>query len=139
MNAKNCPERLEKYPEFELFLMEISAEFINLPYDRIDSKIEDGLRQVVEFMGADRSTLYEFLPDRSEAHSIYSYAVPGIEPIPPGRADTLFPWIVKKLLRDEIIYFPSLDGLPWEAGVGTSRSSTTRSRQSAASVITSGR
>ncbi|MEA1927690.1 MAG: ATP-binding protein [Candidatus Auribacterota bacterium] len=115
MNHENHPEELKKRPEFELFLAEISAEFINLPCDRVDEKIEAGLRRMVEFMGADRSTLGEFLLDGSEFHVIHSYAVPGIEPIPRARMDHLFPWAKEKIIRGEIISFSNLDELPGEA------------------------
>ena len=117
MNSRNYPEGPKKCPEFETFLAEISAEFIDLPSDRIDGKINDGLRQVVEFMGADRSTLMEFLPEGAELHAIHSYAVPGIGPIAPGRIDHLFPWVNEKMARGEIICFSSLDELPAEAGL----------------------
>ena len=115
MNSKNNSEGPQKYPEFETLLAEISAEFINLPSDLVDEKIEDVLRRMVDFMGADRSTLGEFLPDGSEFHVIHSYAVPGIEPVPRDRMDHLFPWAKEKILRGEIISFSNLDELPAEA------------------------
>jgi len=103
------------HPGFETFLAEISAEFINLPSDRVVEKIEDALRELVEFMGADRSTLGEKFSHGSELHVICSYAVPGIEKLSPGRIDLLLPWTTEKMTRGEIVFYSSLDELPAEA------------------------
>jgi len=124
----------DKCAKFETFLADISAQFINLPSHRVAEKIEDGLRRMVGFMGADRSTLGEYLPDGSEFQVRYSYAVSGIEPIPPGPVDLRsYPWINKKLMRGEIVYYSSLDELPAEAK--TDRESLVKLKQKSNIIV----
>ena len=45
---------------FETLLSELSAGLIHVPAGDIDAALERGLRQVVEFLGADRGNLDEF-------------------------------------------------------------------------------
>lgn len=44
-------ESLENRLEFETLVSDLSARFVNLPSDRIDSEIEDSLRRVCQFLG----------------------------------------------------------------------------------------
>ena len=126
-SAEKIPEKAAGRIKFELFLAEISAEFINLPSELIEGKIADGLRHVVEFMGADRSTLLEVSPDMSAFSVLSSSALPGIEPLPRGKISFSFPWGLEKIKRGEIVYSSSLDELPAEAE--TDRASLTRLKQ----------
>ena len=52
-------EILEERLKFETLLAEISARFVNLPADRIDSEIEDAQRRICELLDLDRSTLWQ--------------------------------------------------------------------------------
>ena len=51
--------RLEERLKFERLLAEMSARFVNLPADRIDSGIEDAQRRICEFLDLDRSSLWQ--------------------------------------------------------------------------------
>ncbi|TMQ33283.1 MAG: hypothetical protein E6K70_13915, partial [Planctomycetota bacterium] len=53
-------ERLDERLRFESLLSRLSATFINLPADEVDSQIERGLQQIVEFLGIERSSLAQF-------------------------------------------------------------------------------
>jgi hypothetical protein len=46
-----CQER----SRFETFLADLSATFLSVPADQVDAQIVAGLRQLVEFLGIDRS------------------------------------------------------------------------------------
>ena len=48
---------LEERLRFETLLAELSAHFVNLPADRMDSEIEDAQRRICEFLNLDRSSL----------------------------------------------------------------------------------
>ncbi len=52
---------------FERLLADLSATFVNVPAERLDDKIDNSLKLLVEFLGNDRSTLVEFTDD-SAAH-----------------------------------------------------------------------
>jgi transcriptional regulator with GAF, ATPase, and Fis domain len=68
--------------KFEALLSEISAAFINSPVSEVDRKIELGLQKIVEFLGFDRSTIWQFSPDDNQMHRTHSYALPGIKQPP---------------------------------------------------------
>ena len=48
---------------FDQLLADLSARFVNLPPAEVDREIEQSLRQIVEALGTDRSTLMEFSDD----------------------------------------------------------------------------
>ncbi len=54
---------LEERLRFETLLAEISARFVNLPADQIDSEIEGAQRRICEFLNLDRSALWQ-IPER---------------------------------------------------------------------------
>jgi len=54
---------LEERLRFETLLAELSAHFVNLPADRMDSEIEDAQRRICEFLDLDRSALFQ-VPER---------------------------------------------------------------------------
>jgi PAS domain S-box-containing protein len=56
---------LEERLRFEQLLSELSARFVNIPPDRVDSEIDHGLRQILEFFKVDRAGLLWSLPDGS--------------------------------------------------------------------------
>ena len=57
--CKRTEQLLEERLKFETLLAELSARFVNLPSDRIDSEIEDAQHRICEFLDLDRSTLWQ--------------------------------------------------------------------------------
>ena len=81
---KQVEQALEERLRFERLLSDLSARFVNIPPDRVDSEIDCGLRQILEFFQVDRAGLMRSLPDRSAyqiTHGVYSEDVP---PVPIG-------------------------------------------------------
>jgi signal transduction histidine kinase len=105
---------LEERVPFETFLADLSATFGQGPDDAVPIYIQDGLRQVVEFLGIDRSTLLEFSRDQTGLHAIHSHAVPGI-PLYPAQTMEKFPWFTNTLRSGKSICFARPDELPTEA------------------------
>ena len=101
-------------PAFESFLADLYATFGRGPDDAVPKYIQDGLQQLVEFLGIDRSTLREFSSDQTNLHAIFSYAVPGIPPYPPKAVDR-FSWFTDTIRSGKIVCFSRPDGLPPEA------------------------
>ena len=60
-SEKSLKERLK----FVLLLAELSAHFVYLPGDRIDSNIEDAQRRIREHLDLDRFTLWQVLENES--------------------------------------------------------------------------
>jgi formate hydrogenlyase transcriptional activator len=117
---KQVEQALENRLRFERLLSELSARFVNIPPDRVDSEIDYGLRQILEFFQVDRAGLMRSLPDRSAyqiTHGAYGEDVP---PVPVGveLARSLYPWASEKLVeKHEVVSFSRLDDLPPEANV----------------------
>jgi hypothetical protein len=86
----------------------------------VDSDIESGLRQVLEFFRVDRCGLVRTIPGRSTwqiTHVAYSEDVP---PVPVGveLPISINPWGYEKLiLKREVVAYSRLDDLPPEANV----------------------
>jgi signal transduction histidine kinase len=108
-----CPLAIpeEGHLRFETFLAIMSATFVNVPASQVDSQIELGLRQIVEFLDLDRSGLGEL---SAEGMVItHSYQVPGIPPSPRVVLEAQFPFYAMKVHQGEVFRLP--DDLPPEA------------------------
>ena len=112
---KKAEEALQERMRFETLLSDLSAAFINLPYDKVEEGVVLWLQRVVEFLEVDRSTILELLEDETKIHPTLSYAAPGIETIPPIAIDELFPWYTDKIHRGETLIIENIDDLPEEA------------------------
>jgi len=97
--------------QVEAFLSNLSSAFINLPVSEVDRKIERGLRDVVEFLGFERSSIWHLSADRSSLHITHSFAKPGIKPPPPVIAELIPDWI-SMILNGEIFRVSDVDELP---------------------------
>jgi formate hydrogenlyase transcriptional activator len=109
-------ERSEDATDFEIFLAELSTRFTGLPADLIDAEIERALRGLVEFVGTDRATLFEFSVSGASLRPTHSWARPSIKPYtnPVMRAE--IPWFNEQILRGETVRFERLpDEVPAEA------------------------
>ncbi|HVP79952.1 MAG TPA: sigma 54-interacting transcriptional regulator [Thermodesulfobacteriota bacterium] len=117
---KQVEQALENRLRFERLLSDLSARFINIPPDRVDSEIDYGLRQILEFFQVDRAGLMRSLPDRSGhqiTHGVYGEDVPSV-PVGVELPRSLYPWASEKLAeKHEVVYFSKLDDLPPEANV----------------------
>src|SRR5262249_43959329 len=101
---------------FERLLTDLSATFINAPSDAVDAQIEDALRQLVEFLGVERSSFAQFSEDRKTTFLTHSYVVPGVPPAPPRIVADDLPWYVERIRRGEVLRFSRLpEDVPPEA------------------------
>jgi hypothetical protein len=73
-------EQPEGATDFETFLAELSTRFTGLPANRIDAEIDHALRDLIEFLGTDRATLFEFSVSGASLRATHSCARPPIEP-----------------------------------------------------------
>ncbi len=72
---------LEEQLQFEAFISDLSARFINLPPNEVDNWVDQGLKQVVEFLGVDRGSLMQFLGENKVPVVTHSYSKPGFPPL----------------------------------------------------------
>ncbi|HIJ86639.1 MAG TPA: sigma 54-interacting transcriptional regulator [Desulfuromonadales bacterium] len=87
--------------KLEELLSDLSAAFINIPVSEVDWKIEQGLKRIVEFLGFDRSTIWQFSDDDGRLRRTHSYALPGIKQ-PPLIVDEAVPVWTSITRRGEI-------------------------------------
>jgi formate hydrogenlyase transcriptional activator len=110
-------ENLKERRKPESLLFNISARFINLPADRIDSSIEDAQRNFCEYLDLDRSTLWQI--DAEEPGTLlltHFHQNPGIlQPAKRMIAMNFFPWSVRKVLGGETLAISKMADLPPEA------------------------
>jgi PAS domain S-box-containing protein len=113
-------DALQERLRFEQLLSELSAQFVNLPPERVDSEIEYGLKQVLDFFNADRCGLIRPLPGETSwfiTHVAYSEDV---QPVPVGvkLPSSINPWAYDRLTRKhEVVCFSSLEEVPPEANI----------------------
>jgi len=104
-----------KQLQFEKLISGLSAEFINLPFDQVDKKIDDGLKLMVESLGIDRSLLHEFSKDKQTLRLSHFYVRPGIKEPTSIITSKDQPYLTKTILKCEILGFERIDDLPQTA------------------------
>ncbi len=108
---------LENQLRFKTLLAEISTFFINLPADKIDGSIVAAQARVCEFLGLDRSTLFQ-VPDGEPGTLLLTHLFqpPGSR-MPPERMNVkdFWPWTLQKVLSGETITLSKITDLPAEA------------------------
>jgi PAS domain S-box-containing protein len=114
---KQAEEALEERLAFEKLLAEISALFVNLPAERIDSEIEAAQRRICELLDLDRSSLWQTFEGEPGALLLtHIYQTPGSTAAPKRtNAREWFPWTTEKVLAGETIILMKMSDLPPEA------------------------
>ena len=117
---KRAEQALEDRLSFERLLSDLSARFVNIPPDRVDSEIELGLKQTLEFFQVDRCELLRLVPGKA-SWQVTHIAISGNVPTHPTGVElpsSLYPWAYEKLAeKHEVMSVSSLDDLPSEANV----------------------
>lgn len=99
---------------FEILLSDMSAHFINTPWENIDDSIERGLRSIVDFLGFDRGSLFQL--SNEDLVLTHSTAAEGFKSMPPYIPAKEVPWALNALLKNKKIFkFKSVDEMPAEA------------------------
>lgn len=114
---KQAEEELKDRLRFEQLMADLSATFVNAPYERLDEILDISLRKLVGFLGNDRSTIVKFTEDANQSVITHSYAVPGCERFPTGPfANDRLPWFIEQFRRGRPVFMRCLpEDLPPEA------------------------
>jgi PAS domain S-box-containing protein len=106
---------------FEQILADLSARFINLAPERLDSEIENALKKVLEFFQVDRCGLLHTLPGRDAWQITHvAYADQTMPTVPKGAElpRSINPWAYDKLTKDgRVIAYARVADMPDEARV----------------------
>ncbi len=100
---------------FEQLITDISGALSRVPGEAVLEAITGAIRQLVEHLNLDRSTLFEVVAPRDEVHTRASYARPGIKEAPMIRTDNLFPWLWSRLRMNEVVTLSNPGDIPAEA------------------------
>ena len=105
---------LEEFLTFERLLADLSARFANVPVAQVETEIESALKQLQEFLGFDRSNLFEFTAD-GWATILCSVARDAVERHPLGPAPAFLSWYLGQIRAGKVMRVQSIDDLPPEA------------------------
>ena len=99
--------------QFETLIADLAAQFVNLESDRVDTAIEEAQRRLVEALGLDRSTLFEF-DSEDRAVMTHYWQRPGfpVLTLQRGSPVSMFPWMAAQLRSGETVSLSSVRDLP---------------------------
>jgi PAS domain S-box-containing protein len=115
---KVAEEELQFRSEFENLITNISKNFINLPPDSIDNEITHTLQEIGEFVGIDRSYIFQFYDNGKKMDNTHEWCAEGIEPHIQrlkGLPVQEFTWSTENLKKGGTLYVPCVADLPPEA------------------------
>jgi PAS domain S-box-containing protein len=102
---------------FETLLADLSARFVHVPAEQIDSEIKDAQRRVCESLALDACSLWQVMPETPGFIPLtHIYRPSEGSPIPAGiNAGQYLPWSTQQILAGKVIVASSLEELPVEA------------------------
>jgi PAS domain S-box-containing protein len=108
-------QSLEERLRFEKLVSELSGTFINLPPDKVESRIVEALGQVATLLRFDIAALSLFTGRGTEGRVAFIWRAEGVPEIPPGLTDEDFPWMAQELLAGRDVGIRDLEMLPLAA------------------------
>jgi signal transduction histidine kinase len=117
LEGRGCPlaQAVKECLRFETLLADLMATFVNVHANQVASPITAGLRQIVEFLGIDRSELGQLVPGENQLLVTHSYQVPGVPPAPRVILEDRFPTFARRIRKGEAFWLPDDIRLPDDA------------------------
>jgi formate hydrogenlyase transcriptional activator len=115
VSGRKGAQELRSRLEFESVMSRLSKTFINLPADRIDSEINNGLKNLGEVLDLDRVTITLTDSDEKTRTFSYSWTREGGPPLPVGKTKNVLPWLASRGDRRETFFLSGIEDLPEEA------------------------
>ena len=117
----------EEQLAFERAVARLSSQFINVPTERIDEALRQGLEEACEMVQLDRAALVRMRPD-GEVRDLLTWASPEVEPIQPAIVvRDRFPWTFDRVLAGDVVCFTDVEEIPDEIDRRTYTTAGTRS------------
>jgi len=115
---KKAAEKIEYQHNFEKLILNISTQFINIPYNKVDRNIEKALKEICIFSKTDAGYLFLF-NDSMQTMSLTHYWQKSIMGINPEQL-TSIPYHVSKwhtdlIKKNEVVKFENIEDIPPEA------------------------
>jgi formate hydrogenlyase transcriptional activator len=110
-------ESLQELLRFETLLADISARFVSLPADRIDTAIESAQRDICDSLGLDLSALWQWSGNESGFFTLtHLYRPMGGPPVPDRmNAQEYLPWSLQQVMAGKVVALSSINEAPAEA------------------------
>ncbi|MEC5174937.1 response regulator [Chryseobacterium nepalense] len=107
-------EQLNKQLEFQNLLMDISSEYINIPIEKVSQSVNKSLKEMSEFVHADRAYIFRYDFAEKTCSNVYEYCNEGITPQIDNLQDIplemMGDWVeINK--KGGSIYYPDVDEL----------------------------
>lgn len=106
---------IAKLLQFEQRLAGLSAEFINLPPDRVDLEIEQGLEVLARALDADRVTVAQIEAGSGDFIVTHDYVGAGVPRFPQRVVGAMLPWLHEVVLAGRCVSVERPEELPSEA------------------------
>lgn len=81
---KRAEQALEERLRFERLLSDLSAGFVDIPPNRVDAEIEQGLKKILDFFKVDRCARIQVLPDKGAWQITHVALSKSVTPVPVG-------------------------------------------------------
>jgi transcriptional regulator with GAF, ATPase, and Fis domain len=118
-DSESASALLDNEIQFERLIAELSATFIHLPVERVDSSIEGGLDRLGRFLGMDFGTLIQIDPKRSQLQHTHEWHNDGVDMNPEFLGMKIdeqnYPWLVQELRQGRAVRICRPDDFPPEA------------------------
>jgi diguanylate cyclase (GGDEF)-like protein/PAS domain S-box-containing protein len=115
---RSAQEALKYRLDFEKLITDISTNFINIPLDKIESKINYALKLIGEFVGASRSYIFLLRANAQLMDNTHEWCAADVDSqihrLQGVRLND-FPWFMEKIKKFEVVYIPRVSDLPVEA------------------------
>ena len=111
---KQHEQELAERLGFQRLISTLSNRFVNIEPEKVDQQIEEGLKEVVEYLGSDRGTLFH-IGESGQFQVTHSYSRSDLNPYDKGIMESPLPYFASVLLAGRTFRMESPDDLPPEA------------------------
>ncbi len=77
---KKIEENIQQLNTFQQLILNFAIEYMNVPLDEFDEKINEALKTLGEFTGVDRVYLFDYDFENNTTTNTHEWCAPGIEP-----------------------------------------------------------
>jgi PAS domain S-box-containing protein len=115
VQRRRAQAQLAERLRFEEMLSALSARFVNLPPNRVNSEIKRVLESIGKGFDLDRVSVFEISETDQKLHLVHTHKDPAIAEPPSEAIFEQLPWVRQKLFNGEMLTFSDLEDLPAEA------------------------
>jgi PAS domain S-box-containing protein len=116
---KRFEQELMLRADFQRILMNLATDYINLPLDAVDAAINRSLREIGEFVSADRAYIFDYDFDRGTTSNSYEWCRKGISPQIENLQDVpveAVPEWVETHRQGHMLIIPDVSAMPDDSG-----------------------